>query len=210
MTIFRETLLTSARFSRFHPHRCEVEQVWQGNRSGNREFSCASLRHPGGKNSRIINGTSYYPPHPGPGARSLEVSQQQLRTTLWRNHTHSNKCRRKERITATKPTECISYVVGRVKIPLSGREQNWNKVNIIPHLNCLGKAISSLNRFKIGLPKDNNNRFSVKNCYSSTRSSLHYRARLDPTAIITLFNSSVAILTKWSLQSGPLWKASWR
>ena len=115
-----------------------------------------------------------------------------------------------ERITATKPTECISYVVGRVKIPLSGREQNWNKVNIIPHLNCLGKAISSLNRFKIGLPKDNNNRFSVKNCYSSTRSSLHYRARLDPTAIITLFNSSVAILTKWSLQSGPLWKASWR
>ena len=67
-----------------------------------------------------------------------------------------------ERITATKPTECISYVVGRVKIPLSGREQNWNKVNIIPHLNCLGKAISSLNRFKIGLPKDNNNRFSVK------------------------------------------------
>ena len=209
MTIFRETLLTSA-ISRFHPHRCEVEQVWQGNRSGNREFSCASLRHPGGKNSRIINGTSYYPPHPGPGARSLEVSQQQLRTTLWRNHTHSNKCRRKERITATKPTECISYVVGRVKIPLSGREQNWNKVNIIPHLNCLGKAISSLNRFKIGLPKDNNNRFSVKNCYSSTRSSLHYRARLDPTAIITLFNSSVAILTKWSLQSGPLWKASWR
>ena len=65
-------------FSRSPPHL--GEQVWQGNRSGNREFSCASLRHPSGKKSRIINGTSYYPPHPGPGFTSLQVLQQEERT----------------------------------------------------------------------------------------------------------------------------------
>ena len=73
----------------FHLHRCEAEEVWQGNRSGNREFSCASLRHPGGKKSRIINGTSYYPPHPGPGFGSLELLTTTT-TTITDNNVNDN------------------------------------------------------------------------------------------------------------------------
>ena len=32
------------------------------------------------RTTRIINGTSYYPPHPGPGFTSLQVLQQEERT----------------------------------------------------------------------------------------------------------------------------------